>query len=145
RGPHPRSGEEGLMAVSYRLSTRRFGELLVEQGRLTPDQLDQALRDRSDPRERLGQTLVRLGMLDEGDVSALLATQFGLPEADADRLSQADPEAVRLIPEHLARQAGLLALHKNGESMDVAMGDPLDVVSLDHLRALTGCAIKVWV
>jgi type IV pilus assembly protein PilB len=133
------------MTVSYRLSTRRFGELLIEQGRLTPDQLDQALRSRTDPRERLGQTLVRMGLLEEADVCRLLAHQFGLPVADADRLSQADPDAVRLIPEHLARQAGLLALRKDGDTMDVAMGDPLDVVSLDHLRALTGCTLKVWV
>ncbi|MBI1797098.1 MAG: Flp pilus assembly complex ATPase component TadA [Candidatus Eisenbacteria bacterium] len=133
------------MAVSYRLSTRRFGELLLEQGRLTPEQLEHALRSRSDARERLGQTLVRLGLLEERDVCALLAQQFGLPVADADKLSQADLGAVRLIPEHLARQAGLLALHRNGETMDVAMGDPLDVVSLDHLRALTGCTVKVWV
>jgi len=133
------------MALSYRLSTRRFGELLLEKGRLTADQIDQALKARSDPRERLGQTMVRLGLLDEQDVLELLAQQFSLPVADADRLSQADPVAVRLIPEHLARQSGLLALKKNGEMIEVAMGDPLDVVSLDHLRALTGCTVKVWV
>mgnify|MGYP001558905598 CR=1 FL=1 len=133
------------MALSYRLSTRRFGELLLERGRLTPDQIEQALKARIDPRERLGQTLVRLGLLEERDVVDLLAQQFSLPVADANRLSQADPDAVRLIPEHLARQSGLLALKKDGETMEVAMGDPLDVVSLDHLRALTGCAVKVWV
>src|SRR5882762_8288024 len=133
------------MTLSYRLSTRRFGELLLERGQLTSDQIDQALKSRQDPRERLGQTLVRLGLLDERDVVDLLAQQFTLPVADADRLSQADAEAVRLIPEHLARQSGLLALKKDGETLEVAMGDPLDVVSLDHLRALTGCALKVWV
>ncbi|MEK7330212.1 MAG: hypothetical protein AAB113_05355, partial [Candidatus Eisenbacteria bacterium] len=133
------------MALSYRLSTRRFGELLLERGRLTPAQNEQALKARIDPRERLGQTLVRLGLLEERDVVELLAQQFSLPVADANRLSQADPDAVRLIPEHLARQSGLLALKKDGETMEVAMGDPLDVVSLDHLRALTGCAVKVWV
>jgi hypothetical protein len=133
------------MALSYRLSTRRFGELLLERGRLTADQIEQALKARTDPRERLGQTLVRLGLLDERDVVDLLAQQFSLPVADAERLSQADPQAVRLIPEHLARQSGLLALKRDGDTIEVAMGDPLDVVSLDHLRALTGCGVKVWV
>ncbi len=133
------------MALSFRLSTRRFGELLVERGSLTPEQLEQALRAKTDPRERLGQTLVRLGILDEKEVTELLAQQFSLSVADADKLSQADPEAVGLIPEHLARQANLLALHRNGDTLEVAMGDPLDVVSLDHLRALTGCNLKVWV
>jgi type IV pilus assembly protein PilB len=131
--------------LSFRLSTRRFGELLVENGRITSDELSQALRVRKDPRERLGQTLVRLGMLDEDDVVQLLGQQFSLPIATADQLSKADPEAVQLIPEHLARQAGLLALRRDDSTLDVAMGDPLDVVSLDHLRALTGCSLRVWV
>jgi hypothetical protein len=131
------------MAVSYRLSTRRFGELLLERGRVSNDQIDEALRSRTDARERLGQALVRLGFLTEGEVVELLAQQFSLPIADADRLSMADPEAVRYIPEHLARQALLLALRRTGDDLEVAMGDPLDVVSLDHLRALTGCNIRV--
>ena len=50
-----------MSSVSYRLSTRRFGELVLESGRVTLDQLDTALHAKRDPRERLGQTLVRLG------------------------------------------------------------------------------------
>ena len=52
------------MAISYRLSIRRLGELVLESGRVTPDQLEQALHAKTDPRERLGQTLVRLGILE---------------------------------------------------------------------------------
>src|SRR6185503_5205017 len=48
-----------------------------------------------------------------------------------------------LIPEHLARQANMLALHRDGTTLEVVVGDPLDVVSLDHVRALTGCHLKV--
>jgi type IV pilus assembly protein PilB len=133
------------MTQSFRLSTRRFGELLVERGRITTDQLELALKGRSDPRERLGQTLVRLGILGEEDVVRFLGEQFALPVAGADVLSKADPEAVQLVPEHLARQANLLALARVGDTLEVAVGDPLDVVSLDHLRALTGCTLHVMV
>ncbi len=131
------------MPTSFRLSTRRFGELVLENTRITADQLETAMRSKSDPRERLGQTLVRLGLLEERDVVELLAHQFGLPIASAEQLSQADPEAVRLIPEHLARQAGVLALRRRDNLLEVVVGDPLDVVSLDHLRALTGCTLVV--
>jgi type IV pilus assembly protein PilB len=133
------------MPTSFRLSTRRLGELVLERGQVTSEQLDQALRSKSDPRERLGQTLVRLGFLEEGEVVALLAHQFRLPVADAETLGHAEPAAVRLIPEHLARQAGMLALKRDGNVLEVAVGDPLDVVSLDHLRALTGCTLRVWI
>ncbi len=133
------------MTQSFRLSTRRFGELLVDRGRLTADQLEQVLHARSDPRERLGQTLVRLGILTEEDVVRFLGEQFSLAVAGADMLSKAEPSAVQLIPEHLARQANLLALNREGDTLVVAVGDPLDVVSLDHLRAITGCTLKVLI
>ncbi|NOT32621.1 MAG: Flp pilus assembly complex ATPase component TadA [Candidatus Eisenbacteria bacterium] len=131
------------MPLSFRLSTRRFGELVIEGGKVSPDQLEQAMRSKTDPRERLGQTLVRLGFMDESDVVKLLAEQFSLPVATPEKLSKADPAAVRLIPEHLARQSGVLALQRDGDTLEVAVSDPLDVVSLDHLRALTGCQLKV--
>jgi len=133
------------MATSYRLSTRRFGELLLDKGLLSADQLNDALKRREDPRERLGQTLVRLGMLSEFEVVKLLGQQFGLQVAERDTLSKADPTAVQLVPEHLARQANLLALRREGDTLEVVVGDPLDVVSLDHLKALTGCSLKVWI
>jgi type IV pilus assembly protein PilB len=88
---------------------------------------------------------VRLGLLEEKHVIELLGEQFALPVANAHQLSLADPAAVQLVPEHLARQAGVLALKRDGDVLDVAVGDPLDVLSLDHLRALTGCQLKVWV
>ena len=133
------------MTTSFRLSTRRFGELLIERGRITPDQLTDALKQRLDPKERLGQTLVRLGIITEREVVELLAQQFSLPIASAERLSKADPQAIELVPEHLARQAGLLALTRIEDVLEVAVGDPLDVVSLDHLRALTGCRLQLYV
>ncbi len=131
------------MSMSFRLSTRRFGELLIERGWITTEQLAQALRSRQDPRERLGQTLVRLGFLKERDVTELLGDQFSLPVVEAERLSLADPAAVQLVPEHLARRALLLAIKREEDVLEVAVGDPLDIVSLDYLRALTGCTLKV--
>jgi len=133
------------MAAGYRLSTRRLGEILIERGRLSPEQVQQALRSRLDNRERLGQTVVRLGFMSEAEVVEVLGEQFSLPVADAERLAQADRAAVQLIPETLARESLVLALSREGDVLEVAVGDPLDVVSLDHLRALTGSTLKVWV
>jgi type IV pilus assembly protein PilB len=131
--------------MSIRLTTRRLGEILIEREKLTADQVQTALKSRLDARERLGQTVVRLGLMTEADVVAILGEQFQLPIATADRLAQADREAVQLIPEPIAREAMLLALSRDGDVLEVAVGDPLDVLSLDHLRALTGCTIKAWI
>jgi len=132
------------MSTSFRLSTRRLGELLVERGIVTPEQVSEALKQRVD-KERLGQAVTRLGFATETQVIELLGEQFSLPIATAERLSLADRAAVQLVPEHLAREAIVLALQKDGDTLEVAVGDPLDVVSLDHLRALTGCQLKVWI
>ena len=132
------------MTTSFRLSTRRLGELLVERGIVTPEQVSEALKQRVD-KERLGQAITRLGFATETQVIELLGEQFSLPIATAERLSLADRAAVQLVPEHLAREAIVLALQKEGDTLEVAVGDPLDVVSLDHLRALTGCQLKVWI
>ena len=132
------------MSASYRLSTRRLGDLLVERGVVSAEQVTKALQHRGD-KERLGQAVIRLGFATEAQVIEVLAEQFSLPVASAEQLSVADRAAVQLVPEHLAREAQVLALERQGDTLRVAVGDPLDVVSLDHLRALTGCALEVWI
>ncbi len=133
------------MSAGYRLSTRRLGEILIERGRLSPEQVQEALRSRLDHRERLGQTVTRLGFMTEAEVVAVLGEQFSLPVATPEQLSLADRAAVQLVPEALARESLVLALARDGDVLEVAVGDPLDVVSLDYLRALTGCQLKVWI
>ena len=133
------------MATSYRLSTRRLGEILIERGRLTSEQVQQALHSRLDARERLGQTVTRLGFMTEAQVVDVLGEQFSLPIATLDQITKADRAVVQTIPEVVAREHQVLALSRAGEVLEVVVGDPLNVVSLDHLRALTGCQLKVWI
>jgi type IV pilus assembly protein PilB len=133
------------MSTIARPASRRLGELLVERTGLSLEQVAHALAARTDPRERVGQAMVRLGYLSEAEVADALAQQFALPVADAQRLTTANREAVQLVPEQLARQAQVLALARDGDTLEVAVGDPLDVLSLDHLRALTGCSLRVLV
>src|SRR5262249_12914893 len=92
-----------------------------------------------------GQVLVRLGLVKDNDIAALLAEQFSLPLVGPDDLSRADPEAVKLVPEHLAREAVLLALRREGGARGVSVSGPLDVVSLDHLRALAHSPLRLKV
>jgi general secretion pathway protein E len=124
---------------------RRLGDLLIEHAGITAAHIEHALAARTDPRERIGQALVRLGFVDDDAVVRALARQFSLPVADADKLAAANREAVEKVPEQLARASRVLPLAVQGSLLDVAVADPLDVVSLDHLRALTGCTLRAWV
>ena len=133
------------MSTISRSDSGRLGQLLIERAGLTQAHVEHALASRTEPRERLGQALVRLGYLAEKDLVAALSHQFALPVADAEKLTTASRDAVQLVPEHLARQAQVLALAREGDTLEIAVADPLDVLSLDHLRALTGCALRVSV
>ena len=133
------------MILPASLRSSRLGELLVERGVVTAHQVDQALMQRADARERVGQALVRMGVLDETQLVDALAQQFALPIASAEKLTSAHREAVQLVPETLARDLQVLALSREGDLLEVAVSDPLDLVALDHLRALTGCRLAVWV
>jgi type IV pilus assembly protein PilB len=133
------------MINTSRFASRRLGELLIEHTTLTLGQVEHALAMRTDPRERLGQSLVRMGYLSETDIVQALARQFSLPIASAEKLTTANREAVKLVPEHLARESQILALSRTGTTLAVAIADPLDVLSLDHVRALTGCTLQMWV
>jgi type IV pilus assembly protein PilB len=146
RAPPPRRArKEPALTVAPRFASPRLGELLVAHAGLEPSFVEHALAVRTDPRERLGRALVRLGYLNEDELVRALARQFALPVADAEKLTSASRDAVQLVPEHLARASQLLALARDGDLLEVAVSDPLDVLSLDHLRALTGCTLEVYV
>ena len=133
------------MSIAPRFTSPRLGELLIQHAGLTTAQVQHALAARTDARERLGRTLVRLGYLTEAQIVEALARQFGLEVAHVEQLTAASREAVQLVPEHLARESQVLALSRVGDSLEIAVADPLDVLSLDHLRALTGCQLNVLV
>ena len=89
------------MSTATRFTVRRLGDLLVEHDGVSSAQVEHALAARSNTRERLGQTLVRLGHLSEPALAQALARQFALPVADAEKLTSANREAVQLVPEPL--------------------------------------------
>jgi type IV pilus assembly protein PilB len=134
-----------LVRLAPRFAAPRLGELLVEIAGVEPGDVERALTSRTDPRERIGHALVRLGLLTPSHVALALARQFGLPLADVERLTAASREAVQLVPERLARDSQLLALARTGDVLQVAVSDPLDVLALDHLRAITGCSLELLV
>jgi type IV pilus assembly protein PilB len=125
---------------------RRIGEVLVEQGLLTEEQLRTALTAQSSvpagqPRKKLGAVVIELGLATEREVASALAEALKLPLVDLGR-TMAQPEAVRLLPRAVAERAGVLVLssERNGARVTVATGDPTNVVALDDVKLYTGAA-----
>jgi type IV pilus assembly protein PilB len=121
--------------------TKKLGQILVEEGLITPQQLEQALHQQSRDDQPLGRILINRGMVKESDLVAALAKQIGFRFVDlSDYLIE--PTAASLIPEQVARRYRALPIgHEDGKLL-VAMADPANLFALDDIRTLTGMEIQ---
>ncbi len=117
-------------------TTDRLGDLLVQEGVITPSQLKAALADQRQSGDRLGYVLVKLGLADEVDVARVLARQLRMPAVDLSRF-EPDPKILRLIPNDVAQKQLVLPLRRDGRTLTVAMADPTDPSLLQDLKFIT--------
>jgi type II secretory ATPase GspE/PulE/Tfp pilus assembly ATPase PilB-like protein len=122
----------------------RLGELLVQQGLITPDQLRIALTEQKNQQAPLGRLLVRLGFVTEAVIRDIMARTIG---QEAIELSQVvvDGDAVKLVPQEFARRNRVLpiAFEVNSQTLTIAVTEVFNVVAIDQLRATIGQQIKV--
>jgi type IV pilus assembly protein PilB len=117
-------------------TSERIGDLLVREGLIKPEQLDTALRDARQGGTRVGFSLVKLGFIQESDLTRALAKQYRVPAVDLDRVV-IDPKIVRLIPAELALKHMVLPLRRVGRTLTVAMANPTDAGAIDNLKFIT--------
>jgi type IV pilus assembly protein PilB len=114
----------------------RIGELLVAEGLIRQDQLTAALADAKKGNNRVGYSLIRLGIISENDLARVLARQYHVPAVDLSRVD-IDPRILRLVPGELALRYLVLPLRRHGRTLTVAMADPGDTRAIDGLRFAT--------
>ncbi|HMK77976.1 MAG TPA: ATPase, T2SS/T4P/T4SS family [Thermodesulfobacteriota bacterium] len=112
---------------------KSFGDFLVKLGVLTADQLRTASQEQKQRGERLEQTIARLDYAKEELILQCLADYFNLPYVDLDTYL-IDENIVKTIPEDLARRHTLIPLFKIGDTLTVAMPDPLNLLALDEVK-----------
>jgi type IV pilus assembly protein PilB len=120
---------------------RRIGELLLDDGVLAPEQLQAALRSAKvidGRRERLGQTIVRLGFTNADNVGRALARQLQLEYFSDDELPINDA-LIAQVPAGLAERHSLLPIGAEPDgTLLVACADPTNIVALDDVRLASG-------
>lgn len=114
-----------------------IGEMLISQGKITPEQLDTALKGRNSTRRRIGEVLVTLGFVNESDVAACLAQQFGFDIVNPRKIS-AEPEALELLTGEVALSHRILPLRYSSDCIECAIADPLDFPTTDMISRLSG-------
>jgi type IV pilus assembly protein PilB len=124
------------------LERKQLGELLVNTGLITKEQLEEALKIQSNSGGRLGQILVQLGYIDEEVLIAFLGKQFGVPYIALSEYGEINEEVARLIPESIARRELVIPIAREGRVLTVAMVDPLNVFLIDEIKMMTGYEVK---
>jgi len=117
-------------------SSERIGDLLVREGLITKDQLDKALQEQRQNGTRVGYNLVKLGFVQEIELTKTLARQYKMPAVDLSKF-EVDPKIVKLIPADLAVKNLVLPLKRDGRTLTVAMADPTNFAVIDDLKFIT--------
>jgi type IV pilus assembly protein PilB len=120
---------------------KQLGQILLEQGLLTDEQLDRALEEHRNTPKSLGRTLIDLGYIHERDLVRALAEQVGLEFVDLTDY-HIDPGATALLPEALCRRYRAIPIGEREGKLLVAMSDPANVYALDDIRAMTNREVQ---
>jgi type IV pilus assembly protein PilB len=119
-----------------------FGDWLIERGHISGDQLEAALADQKKNGGRIGQSLVRLKILSDVELTQKLAEYLDFEYVSLADFSLLNKEVSRQVPENIAKRFGVVAVDETEAHVIVAMSDPLDVIAIDTVSVKLKRAIK---
>lgn len=127
-----------------RLISKQLGELLLERKIINKIQLDKAIKVQKEKGGLLGGILVTLAYATEEQIAQALTTQFGFPFLPLANY-EIDPQIVKLIPETVANKYNLIAIDKMGNSLTIAMSDPLHAEAIADIELITNCSTQIFI
>ncbi len=119
----------------------RLGEILIKQGIISEEMLDQALEEQKKNGTRLGSTLIKLGFLKEEELLNALSTHFGVKSIELND-EKLDDSILKLIPADLAAKYLVVPISRFGHTLTVAMINPGDVAAIEDMKFATGFDVK---
>jgi len=136
------SASTNVPAVSSRVSRHnrargKVWDILFSQGKISEEQVQQALEAQKGSPAEIGKTLVSLGFISEADLAQAQAERLSLDYVELTE-SDVDIEAARLVPEKVLRRHGALPLRFEGERLVVAMSDPTNLYAMEDFRMISG-------
>jgi type IV pilus assembly protein PilB len=120
---------------------RKLGEVLIEAGLLSQEQLDKALDECAKVAKRLGEYLVDQELVSEHDIAWRLSHQLGFLYVDLSK-EELTTELSSAFPEALAKRYQAVPFKLDGKSLTVAMADPLDFEAIRDMSFFSGCTVK---
>jgi type IV pilus assembly protein PilB len=119
-----------------------LGKMLVKAGKITEQQLQQALEAQKNGEGKLGEILVKFGAVpDENVISEFIGKQLNIGALRLEDI-ELNAEIIQLIPNDIARKFNVIAVSKIGKTLIVAISDPNNIYVLDAIKFITGCNIQ---
>src|SRR5947199_105757 len=109
-----------LRTATAAATSDKLGEILLREGLITQDQLKKALLEQKNTGMRLGYTLVKLGFVEETEISKMLARQYRMPAVDLSRF-EVDAKIIKLLPPDVAIKHTVLPLKREGRTLTEAV------------------------
>jgi len=119
----------------------RLGDILVKDSLISADQLKQALDYQKKNGGRLGTCLVKMGLVSDEDITAVLSRQYGVPSINL-RFYEVDPSVIKLVPQETAVRYQIVPLSRVGSTLTIAMTDPTNVFAMDDIKFMTGFNVE---
>jgi len=125
-----------------RATRKSLGEMLVEESLITAEQLENALELQRRQGGKLSEILMNQGLVKAEDLATVLSVQLNIPLIDLKR-HMIQPNALRLIPEDMARKHILIPLDVVDDSLVVVMADPEDIRTIEDIKAQAKTRVEV--
>lgn len=116
-------------------------DILLEKGKIKPDQLQAAMASRKNPHDRIDRILVQMGYVKEDDILAVLSEQLAIPVIDLSEVA-IDVNLLKEMPSRLIHRRRLVPISKTNGTLRVATCDPFDLYAFEELRMMTGLQVE---
>lgn len=123
---------------------RRLGNILVDAGKITDDQLQEALRAQKVLGKKLGEILVDNNIVTEDQIIEAIEEQTGIKKIDLNNIDF-DKKAITLIPQNLCNKYVLIPFGFSNNRIKVALVDPLNIFAIDDVTIATGFEIEAYI
>lgn len=122
-------------------SKKRLGDVLLESGRISPEDLNLALKLQKITGKRLGQILIEKKIVTEDDLLTALEMQMSIPRIYLD-FTVVDEQATYKIPESLANKHNIIPIRITDNKITIVTSDPFDILAVDDVRIATGLEVE---
>ncbi len=123
---------------------KKLGDILLEKGIITKEQLEDALKEQEKTGVPLGQILIDRGLISPGVLGEILSFQSGIEYNPVSEI-YISPDSINLIPESIIKDKKVFPIKKEDDTLHVAILPPVNPIVLDDIKAMTGLKIKLFI